>query len=257
MIISNCTISNNQTQAVNSTASSGANCGGQCAGSNATGGGLNLFADIDSVTISSSTISGNQTSTGPSPTAAYEGGGMFIRHTNGGSVTLTNDTITGNSSASRGGGISIDGGGVQTVTISGGSVSSNASGTLSGGTGEGGGIYIAYSGGAASLSRVTITGNSLSGTASDHRGGGGIAVGNVTSPVTVTYSRIVGNLGAAGGRAASGCGSRRPAARGLSSSCGNRARLRDSRADRRLHHAPLARAAHDPPRTTTGRPLPW
>ncbi len=64
-------------------------------------------------------------------------------------------------------------------------------------------------------------------------------------------------LGAAGDRATAGCGSRRPAARGVPSPCWNRARLRDPRADPRLHHAALARFAHDPPRATAGRPLPW
>jgi FG-GAP repeat len=191
--ISNCTITNNQTRGTTSTAASGANCSGLCSGANAVGGGINLFADIDNVTISDSTFSGNATTTDPSAASFYEGGGIFIRHTNGGVVTLTNDTFSANDSASRGGGISIDSGGNQTVSITGGSIINNVSGTYSGGAGEGGGIYIAYGGGATSLNQVSITGNSLSGNTSDHRGGGGIAVGNVTSAVNVSYCRITGN----------------------------------------------------------------
>ena len=197
--ISNCTIVGNTTQAVNSTASSGANCAGECAGADAVGGGIRLGADIHDVVISNSTISGNQTCAGSSPTGPYEGGGIWILHTNGGTIsihaTAIGDSVNGgNQSASRGGGISM-GAGVATVTLTidqGSAIQDNVSGTLSSGTAEGGGIYIAGQV-SASLNQVTITGNSLSSNTTDHRGGGGIAVGEVTSPVTVGFSRIAGN----------------------------------------------------------------
>src|SRR5271157_1681312 len=197
--ISNCTIVGNTTQAVNSTASSGANCAGQCAGADAVGGGIRLGADIHNVVISNSTISGNHTCAGSSPTGPYEGGGIWILHTNGGTIsihaTAIGDSVNGgNQSASRGGGISM-GAGVATTTLTidqGSAIQDNVSGTLSSGTAEGGGIYIAGLV-STSLNQVTITGNTLSSSTTDHRGGGGIAVGDVTSPVTVSFSRITGN----------------------------------------------------------------
>ena len=189
--ISNCTISNNQTLATNSTASSGANCGGSCAGADAPGGGINLFADDHNVTITNSTISGNKTSAGVSPTGAYEGGGIFILHTYGGIVSIHNSIISGNQSASSGGGISI-GGEPQTVTIDQGSgLVNNVSGTLAGGSAEGGGINIGGTG-STSLTQVTITGNSLSSKASKIVAAAGSG-GEVQSAVTVSFCRIAGN----------------------------------------------------------------
>jgi len=197
--ISNCTIIGNTTQAVNSTASSGANCAGLCAGADAVGGGIRLGADIHNVVITNSIISDNHTCAGSSPTGPYEGGGIWILHTNGGTISIHSTAIGdsvngGNQSASRGGGISM-GAGVATTTLTidqGSAIQDNVSGTLSSGTAEGGGIYIAGLV-STSLNQVTITGNSLSSITTDHRGGGGIAVGDVTSPVTVSFSRIAGN----------------------------------------------------------------
>ena len=197
--ISNCSIIGNTTQGVEGSSSSGTGCPGTtCNTADATGGGVNLLADIHNAVITNSTISNNQTGISQSGSYPNEGGGFYIEHTNGGSVsihaTAIGDSVNGgNQSASRGGGIdSVIG--KQALTIDQGSrLVNNVSGARNVGTdvAEGGGIYIADSG-STSLTQVTITGNSLS-TNSPRHGGGGIAVGEVTSTVTVSYCRIAGN----------------------------------------------------------------
>jgi CSLREA domain-containing protein len=173
--ITNCTISNNQTLG---TASAGG------AGELSEGGGLNLFADIHDVTITGSTISGN------SVAAGGEGGGLFIRHTNGGNINIHNSVINGNSASSRGGGISIEGL-FQAVTIDQDSIISNNVSGSSGNIAEGGGIYVTNASTATtSINQVTVTGNSLS-AAATQRGGGGIAQGDGNA--TIQFSRFFGN----------------------------------------------------------------
>ena len=66
MTFSNCTISNNRSQQ--------------------TGGGLNMFADNHNVVLNNCTISGNTTDPGAVATGA-NGGGINLRHTNGGTLT--------------------------------------------------------------------------------------------------------------------------------------------------------------------------
>ncbi|MEO8673050.1 MAG: Calx-beta domain-containing protein [Tahibacter sp.] len=153
-------------------------------GGNNTGGGVNLFADQHSVTITNSTITGN--------TSPGEGGGLFVRHTNGGAVLVQASTISNNMAASRGGGVSNINLGASTFTINQDSVvSGNTSQGLAGLAAEGGGIY-SSSAGTTTINEVTITGNSATGAgASEQRGGGGIATGGGT--VNVTFNRIVGN----------------------------------------------------------------
>jgi hypothetical protein len=210
--ISNCTIIGNSTQGVvSSNSTSGANCAGQCDSAWATGGGVNLFADVDTVIISNSIISNNKTGTAETGSYPDEGGGIWIQHTNGGSVTISataiGDSVNGgNQSASRGGGISIDGEANQTVTINqASSLVNNLAGArnVSTDVAEGGGIYIA-SEGTTSLTQVTITGNSLSSNAPEIVGGGGIAVGELkngsgsTQTLTVSECRIAGNSAGSG-----------------------------------------------------------
>jgi len=197
--ISNCTIIGNTTQGVEGSSSSGSGCpGSTCNSADATGGGVNLLADIHNVVITNSTISNNKTGTGQSGSYPNEGGAVYIEHTNGGSVsihaTAIGDSVNGgNQSASRGGGIdSVIG--KQALTINqGSSLVNNVSGVRNAGSdvAQGGGIYVSNSG-STSLTQVTIAGNSLSSN-SPQQGGGGIAVGEVTTPVTVSFCRIAGN----------------------------------------------------------------
>src|SRR5262249_21174861 len=123
----------------------------------ATGGGLNLFADIHDVTFTNCTISGNSATSNGSGLGAA-GGGLFIRHTNGGAVTMHNTSITGNSGKGFGGGVSLSFN--QNFTLD--QSSSVTNNTVSTATNiaacVGGGLYISGAG-TRSLSGVTITGN--------------------------------------------------------------------------------------------------
>jgi hypothetical protein len=111
----------------------------------------------------------------------YGGGGII----NDGSLTLSGDTITGNTAESHAGpyGISIggDGGGVLSygpLTVTGSTISGNSAAAY----GQGGGIY-------SSLAPVTVDDSTISGnTAGD---GGGIC--SVGSDVTLTNSTVSGN----------------------------------------------------------------
>ncbi|QGZ90469.1 Calx-beta domain-containing protein [Microcystis aeruginosa] len=135
------------------------------------------------LTLTNNTITGN--------TANYYGGGIF----NAGSATLTNNTITGNK-AVYGGGISNEG----TLTINNNTITGNTANydgggirnagsatltnnTISGNTANvGGGIDNEY-GGTLTLTNNTISGNS----------GGGISQG--TGTLTLTNNIISGNTG--------------------------------------------------------------
>jgi CSLREA domain-containing protein len=151
---------------------------------NNTGGGVNLFGDQHGVTITNSNITGN--------TAAGEGAGLFVRHTNGGAILVQGTNLSSNIASSRGGGISNVNLGASTFTINQDStVASNISQGLAGLAAEGGGIYSSANA-TTTINEVTITGNAANGAgAPEQRGGGGIATGVGT--VNVTFNRITGN----------------------------------------------------------------
>ena len=190
----NCTISDNQ--------------------ANGFGGGINLYADVHDVIISGCTIQNNVASGG-----GGEGGGINIRHTNGGTVTIDDTLIDGNTGELFGGGIDFQAPGNQITYISDTTISNNIS------TGDGGGIAVTSAGAAiqmtggaitgnsamnngggifvsdafiAALSRIIITGNQAN---SDSAGGGdgGAAFVSNTGTLSVNFSRITGNIANAGG----------------------------------------------------------
>ncbi|MBK8831718.1 MAG: cadherin-like domain-containing protein [Saprospiraceae bacterium] len=156
----------------------------------ATGGGLNLFADIHNVTFSNCNITNNQT-LGPAGLGAA-GGGMFIRHSYGGTVTYNNGTISTNTGIGYGGGVCIVQ--TQTTNITGTTVNGN---TVTNGTltfAIGGGIY--QSGSLpVTLSNVTISGNHAD--AGAGAGGGGIFAD--AGPISMTGGSITGNTAREGG----------------------------------------------------------
>jgi hypothetical protein len=149
------------------------------------GGGIAVDSD-GPVTISNCTISGN---------SSLNGGGIWIRHILGGLTTVTECTISGNLSGSDGGGIWIllMGG---SVTVSDCTISGNSS---SRGAFGGGGIVINDgSPDPVTVSDCSITGNS----AGSYSFGGGIAIGtyaNGHGPVTVSDCTISGNFSGGGG----------------------------------------------------------
>jgi hypothetical protein len=173
----------------------------------ATGGGLNAFGEGYALTVSGSTFDSN-VATGA------EGGGLFLRPTRASTAAIHASTFSSNSAGSRGGGLSYLSPGdasnpVQSLLVDQGtSFTGNVSGTLAGQAAEGGGLYVTLGNVTSSftLSKATVTGNSL-GASADKRGGGGIAVGGNPGTLTVAFSRIVGNsIGAPVGGANQGTG---------------------------------------------------
>ena len=127
------------------------------------GGGI---VNGGTLTITTSTVSGNE---------ANEGGGIY---NDAGTLTLTNSTISDNTASQRGGGIYNSG----PATISNSTISGNTA-VIDGG----GGIYNSHFG------RLTITNSILRG----NTGGEGGGIFNTEGTLTLTISTISGNMAGA------------------------------------------------------------
>jgi hypothetical protein len=125
---------------------------------NQTGGGI---LDGGALTLSNITLSGN---------TAHYGGGLYVSN---GTVALTNSTVSGNTASQSGGGLYGISGSTLTVTNS----------TISGNSAIGGGGIQIFSG-TLTLTNSTVSGNSAS-------GGGGIL--SYSSTLTATNSTLSGN----------------------------------------------------------------
>jgi len=169
------------------------------------GGGVDRVLDIDpsgvgvSVTIANLTVRGGGSSSAPGPagggirnlgtlslsnvtltanSSGINGGGLL----NLGTLTLTNTTVSGNTAGTDGGGIYNSGGRTLTITAS------TVSGNSANGAGRsGGGIFNA---GAAALTNVTVSGNSA------NNGGGGVFnSGGTATLVNVTLGENSATIG--------------------------------------------------------------
>lgn len=161
--------------------------------SNAQGGGIGVGRG-GSLTIRNSTISGNTVVAG----GAYSsGGGIFFR--SGGQLLMENCTVSGNTAITRGGGVYFFGDSTGTAngitirnsTISGNSVTNSDAGLGS----HGGGLALYFSYGAVTLQNCTITGNTVAGTNSG-QGGGGIAAVLGNPSITAISTVIAQNTNA-------------------------------------------------------------
>jgi len=142
--------------------------GGRTTGDVDFGGAIRSFS-FGLLTLRESNVSGNST------TGAYsDGGGIYAS----GNVTLTDSTISGNSSGGAGGGIRASG----SVTLTESTVSGNST---MGNFAFGGGI---------SATNVTLTQSTVSGNSSRGIGGGIYAIN-----VTLTQSTVSGNSSGTGG----------------------------------------------------------
>ena len=147
-----------------------------------------------SLTIEDATISGGTADVGG---AIFNSGGISGSDT-GGTLTLTNSTLSGNSAAALGGAI-FNGGGVMdssmggTVTLNHSTLSGNNATTNGGGIFNGGGISDSATGGTVSLTNATLSGN----TATNNGGGiyndGGNNDSTTGGTVTLTNSTLSGN----------------------------------------------------------------
>ncbi len=146
------------------------------------GGMLGIGASGDNLTLTNVTFNDNNSE------ATNDGGGLDASGT--GNLTVTNSTFSSNTAPSSpttggaaGGGIYYD-----VSTSSGNLTVTNSVFTSNSSTLEGGGIYVAINtGDSANISGSVFTGNS----AGSNVGGG---IYSSDSPVTVSNSRIVGNL---------------------------------------------------------------
>jgi uncharacterized repeat protein (TIGR01451 family)/CSLREA domain-containing protein len=125
-------------------------------------------------TITDSTISGNST-TG-------KGAGLFLYRASG-AIVIDNSTISGNTTANRGGGLMLYANN-STITITNSQITGNTAGN------RGGGINLYKAG-----SRVTIQNTTISGNTSNNRGGGIFFYNQPTgtTELTISNSTISGN----------------------------------------------------------------
>jgi len=150
-------------------------------GGNNVGNGGGILNDHGTLTLNNMTISGN---------AGSSGGGVHVDGTTSGSASLTvsNSTISGNTSTASGGGIHVTGSGGGAATL----VISNS--TISGNNAEvhGGGLYANF-GTTSTLTNVTITNNrgDNDNNAVGTSGGIGIVAGSIT---TLHNTIVAGNF---------------------------------------------------------------
>jgi predicted outer membrane repeat protein len=153
-------------------------------GSGGVGQGGGLYVNGGSLTIATSTITSNQGTGGSGAAGGADGGGEGGGLYNGGTLTVSNSTLSGNiaaggNSGSSGGGIYSSG----TLTVRNSTLSGNSA------TYGGGGIY---SSGTLTVSNSTLSGNSATG---DFSYGGGISN---TGTLTVSNSTLSGNTTSGG-----------------------------------------------------------
>ena len=140
------------------------------------GAGLNLDVGPNPVTITNSTISGNQ--------AGNETGGLLVA--SAGMVTISGCTISGNSSGSGNGGGASFASGVAGVVISNSTIDGNSSSI------EGGGLSF-------DDASVAIRNSTISNNSARIGGGGGLAFRNPKTVARIANSTIVGNSAFFGG----------------------------------------------------------
>jgi hypothetical protein len=164
-------------------------------GSGGEGLGGGLYVNGSALTISTSTIATNQGTGGSGGAYGYGGSGLGAGLYNGGTLTVSNSTLSGNSATGPGGGIDSFG----TLTVSNSTLSGNSASnggaiwnagtltvsdsTLSGNTAGQNGAGI-ETGGA-----LTVMGSTLSGNSAGYSGGGIYNYGTVT----VSHSTLSGN----------------------------------------------------------------
>jgi hypothetical protein len=139
-----------------------------------------------SLTVVNSTVSGNTASDGTDPNAY--GGGIL----SAGPTVIRNSTISGNISGGDGGGIYVEGG-PYPLTIENSTIANNAS-TANGGDDEGGATWN-YTG-TTEIKSSTITGNRVGGTRG--LGGGVYAGGQPTTRVSIQNTILANNTGTKG-----------------------------------------------------------
>jgi hypothetical protein len=150
-------------------------------GTGGVGQGGGVYVNGGSLTIASSALASNQATGGWAGACGLTGYDYGAGLYNGGTLTVSNSTLSGNTNFEYGGGISNYG----TLTVTNTTLSGNTAST-------GGGI--------ANAGMLTVAGSTLSGNSAGggYDGGGGGGIYN-TGTVTVSNSTLVGNSGFLGG----------------------------------------------------------
>ncbi|HEX2904674.1 MAG TPA: putative Ig domain-containing protein, partial [Jatrophihabitans sp.] len=152
----------------------------------------------DSLTISNSVISNNESDYGTPTDTGQPGGGLQFE---GGSLTLNNVTVSGNKShSSWGSGVEYRAGGFaspESLTISNSTLSGNSADNSGSGGSSGGALYASGTGVSESITNSVFTGNSVNSTSGEHAAGAAIYV--ASGNLTVTGSTFTGNTLSASG----------------------------------------------------------
>jgi hypothetical protein len=161
-------------------------------GAGGAGQGGGLYANGGSLTIATSTIASNQATGGSRGLGGYEGAGQGGGLYNGGTLTVSNSTLSSNTTSGSGYYNAGAGGGIYnsaTLTVTSSTLSGNS---VSGFIDGGGGIYN-YAG-TLTVTSSTLSGNSATG--SNSYGGG---ISNYGGTLTVSDSTLSGNSAGYGG----------------------------------------------------------
>ncbi|MBC3911019.1 DUF4347 domain-containing protein, partial [Undibacterium umbellatum] len=150
------------------------------------GAGLVFYDAGASVSISNTTIANN------TATATYSSGNGGGAYVNAANVTISNSTISGNAASNGryGGGISVSAGTSATLTNL--TIAGNSAGKTGDNAGGGGGISLSGAG-AKTLTNSTIVGNSFVGGNGAAIGGGGVYVTQNSGAVTLKNTIIANN----------------------------------------------------------------
>ena len=178
----------------NSTISGNTAYGNSMSGYDAAGGAWIATSYGGSTTIENSTISGNST---VAPVGTYTtnlpGGGLFIQNRSG-TTTILNSTISGNQAEESGGGIKIYEGGGGELRILHSTITNNRANSNGDGVGVGGGIDVGNSQTVVTLDHTIVAGNYHGGEMASTRDD--INVGQFFGgSLTVTWSLIGDNAG--------------------------------------------------------------
>jgi hypothetical protein len=180
-------------------------------GRDGTFGGAGIIAGsggataLDTLNVANSVLSNNQANFAVPTASSKPGGGISVQ---GGNLTLTNDTFTGNQSFSSAGAavsyMALGSTAGQTLTVNGSTFSGNTTAN-SGASGTSGGalaVSAGAGGGTYTVTNSTFTGNGASSSTAEAAAGG--AIFQMTGNLTVTGSTFTGNSVSGGGTLAGG-----------------------------------------------------
>lgn len=158
----------------------------------ASGDGGGIYVELPStITLTNNAISNN---------SGVSGGGVYAYASNTGSITFSDNTISGNNGSSTGGGIYAKTFSNSSITFTNNTISENS---ISGLNSYGGGVYANSSGGPVTLTDNIISENSIVGGSNIFGGGasdgGGVYASSPAGSITLTNNTINNNSSSSNG----------------------------------------------------------